>query len=186
VASIGRIGLHHQPTQIVVTFSCVVNPTLAENPNNYSVITPTGQRIRIKSAAYNPATNSVTLVPAVRLNVHYRFQLEVMLPCPPGMPISTVIIPFGGKMSLIGFHNHLGEFVVVHDAQVVGFYNHRGEFVPFHKSLLALAQHDAHPDAGAHPSHRNPPVFPRPGHLEFSKRARRLDVLPRSGYGFPR
>jgi hypothetical protein len=186
VASVGRIGLHHQPTQIVVTFNGVVNPTLAENPDNYSVITSTGERIRIKSATYNPATNAVTLIPAMRLNVHLHFRLSVMLPCPPGMPTSTVIVPFGGKMSLIGFHNHLGEFVVVHDAEVVGYYNHLGEFVPFHKSLIALAKHAAHPDAGAHPIHRNPPVFRRPGLLRLSGRGKQLDAIPRSGYGSPR
>jgi hypothetical protein len=158
VVSVGRIGLHHQPTQLVVTFSGVVNPTLAEDPKNYSVITRSGRRIPIKSATYNPATNSVTLIPAIRLNVHLHFRLSVLLPCPPGMATSTVIVPFGGKMSLIGFHNHLGEFVVVHDARTVGYYNHRGEFVPFRRPLVRVA-HSAHRDGGAHAIHRNPPVI---------------------------
>jgi hypothetical protein len=160
--SVGRIGLHHQPTQIVVTFSGVVNPTLAENPKNYEIFRRSGERIPIKSATYNPATNSVTLITAVRLNVHHHFRLSILLPCPPGMPTSTVIIHFGGKDSLIGFHNHLGEFVVVHNARTVGYYNHRGEFVPFHRSLVRV-EHSARRDGGADPIHRNPPVFRRPG-----------------------
>jgi hypothetical protein len=182
VTGFGRIGLHHQPTQLVVTFSGVVNPTQAENPNNYTVITPTFEQIRIKSATYNPATNSVTLVPAVPLNVHDRFLLLVTLPCPTGMSSGTVTIPFGGKRSLIGFHNHRGEFVVVHDARITGLYNHRGQFVPLHNVPLIRDTRSPRRDEAAHPIHRNPPVFRRPGLLELSKRRRRVDAIPSSGY----
>jgi hypothetical protein len=186
VADIGRIGIHHQQTQLIVTFSGVVNSTLAENSNNYSVITKTGQRIRVKSATYNPATNSVTLIPAVRLNMHLRFLLSVMLPCAPGTPSHTVLVPFGGKMSLIGFHNKRGEFVVVHHAHITGFYNHRGEFVPLHNIPLPRAECLARRNEAAHPFHRNPPDFRRQGFLEFPKRGSRLHLRQDSGYGFPR
>ena len=46
------------------------------------------------------------------------------------MPPGTVVIPFGGKQSLIGFHNHRGEFVSVKNGRIVGFYNHSGQFIP--------------------------------------------------------
>jgi hypothetical protein len=170
VADIGRIGVHCQQTRLIVTFSGVVNPTLAENPTSYSVITKTGQRIRIKSATYHPATNSVTLIPAIRLDVHLRFLLSVLLPCAPGTPSHTVLVPFGGKMSLIGFYNKCGEFVVVHHARIIGFYNHRGEFIAVHNVPLIRAERLARRNEVAHPIHRNPPDFRRRGLLEFSKR----------------
>jgi hypothetical protein len=117
VGTIGRIGVHHQRTLLVVPFNGTVNPTLAGNPGDYEVITPTGKKIPIISADYNPATNSVTLRPAVRLNVHDRFKLRVKVPC----PYSTndiVTVPFGTKYSLIGFHNHKGQFIPVRDGKI--------------------------------------------------------------------
>ncbi len=111
---IGRIGLHHQQTQIVVTYSGAVDPVLAENPHDYTVITRAGKKIPIVSATYNAATNSVTLIPAHRLNVHHHFVLSALPPCPNGQPGNAQLIPFGGKQSLIGFHNHRGQFVPFH------------------------------------------------------------------------
>lgn len=119
--SIGRIGLHHQNTQLILTFSGSVNPTLAEDTSNYSVITRGGRRIAIVSATFNPTTNSVTLQPARQLNVHLHFQLSVKLPCPNAESATTVLIPFGGRSSLIGFHNHRGQFVPVQGGKIVRF-----------------------------------------------------------------
>src|SRR5271166_5071993 len=119
--SIGRIGLHHQKTLLILTFSGSVNPTLAEDTSNYSVITRGGRRIAIVSATFNPTTNSVTLQPARRLNVHLHFQLSVKLPCPNAESATPVLIPFGGRSSLIGFHNHRGQFVPVHGGRTVRF-----------------------------------------------------------------
>jgi len=104
-----RFGVHHQATQLVLTFVGTVDPTLANNPANYTVITKTGVRIPIVSATFDPATNSVTLIPARRLNIHQRFDLSVNLPCTG--PCNNVVIPFGGRASLGGFVNHQGRFV---------------------------------------------------------------------------
>lgn len=141
VSSIGRIGVHHQQTRLVVTFDGAVNPITAANPANYFVITPSGRKIPIKSADFNPATNSVTLVPAVRLNVHYHFNLSVLLPCPDTQMNETVVVRFGGKGSLIGFHNHHGAFVVVKNGRIVGYYNRSGVFVPVHKGKIEKVQY---------------------------------------------
>jgi hypothetical protein len=119
--SIGRIGLHHQKTLLILTFSGSVNPTLAEDTSNYSVITRVGRRIAIVSATFNPTTNSVTMQPARRLNVHHHFQLSVKLPCPNAESATPVLIPFGGRSSLIGFHNHRGQFVPVQGGRIVRF-----------------------------------------------------------------
>jgi hypothetical protein len=136
VVGIGRIGVHHQRTELIVTFDGTVDPTKAENPGNYSVITPAGKTIPIKSATYNPATNSVTLIPAIRLNVHHHFQLSLVIPCPNEVTGGTVVIPFGGKRSLIGFHNHRGEYVSVQNARITGFFNHSGQYIPVHNHKI--------------------------------------------------
>jgi len=119
--SIGRIGLHHQKTLLILAFSGSVNPTLAEDTSNYSVITRGGRRIAIVSATFNPTTNSVTLQPARRLNVHLHFQLSVKIPCPNAESATPVLIPFGGRSSLIGFYNHRGQFVPVQGGRIVRF-----------------------------------------------------------------
>lgn len=106
-----RFGVHHQPTQLVLNFVGPVNATLANNPNNYFVTTSSGAHIKIVSARFDPATNSVTLIPAHKLNIHLRYDLSVNLPCTGNC--NTVVIPFGGKMSLGGFTNHQGQFVPV-------------------------------------------------------------------------
>jgi hypothetical protein len=136
VSGIGRIGVHHQRTELVVTFDGPVDPTKAADPNNYVVIKAPGNMIPIKSASFDPATNSVTLIPERRLNVHYHFRLKVVLPCPNEQTGETVIIPFGGKGSLIGFHNHRGEFVTVKNGRIDGFYNHRDQFIPVHDGKI--------------------------------------------------
>jgi hypothetical protein len=130
VAGIGRVGVHHQRTQLIVTFDGIVDATKAENPSNYSVKTPTGQTVRVKSASYNPTTNSVTLIPARRLNVHHHFRLFINLPCAGNQPSETAVVPFGGKRSLIGFHDHRGEFVSVKNGKIDGFYRYQDQFVP--------------------------------------------------------
>jgi hypothetical protein len=139
VASIGRIGLHHQPTQILVTFDGPVDPTKAADPSNYTVITSTGKRIPITSATFDPSSNTVTLRPAVHLNVHYRFRLELVLPCPNEVTGETVVVPFGGKQSLVGFENHHGQFVSVRNARIVGITDQNGQFIPIHGHRLTGA-----------------------------------------------
>ena len=79
---ISRIGVHKQPTQLIVAFSGTVNPILAQNVNNYSIIASNGVKIGILSAVFNPATNSVTLTPATKLNPHLKFQLSRHAPLP--------------------------------------------------------------------------------------------------------
>lgn len=97
--TIGRLGVHRQRTQLVLPFTGVVDPSLASDPRNYMVIASPTEHIPVVSARYNAATNSVTLIPARRLNVHYRFTLSFRLPCPDG-PLTN--LPFGGKTGLVG------------------------------------------------------------------------------------
>jgi hypothetical protein len=133
VAGVGRIGVHHQRTELVVTFSGVVDPAKADNPANYSVISRSGNTIPIKSASFNPATNAVTLIPVHWLNVHYQYKLSLVIPCANEPNPQTVVIPFGSKFDLIGFHNKRGEFVSVQNGRVSGLTNRSGQFVSVHK-----------------------------------------------------
>jgi hypothetical protein len=116
---IGRIGVHHQRTLLILPFQGAVNPVLAGTRGDYFVTTATGEKIRIVLADYNPATNSVTLSPARRLNVHDRFTLTATLPCPDGIADDVLRIPFGSKYFLTGFHDKGGQFVPVRDGRIV-------------------------------------------------------------------
>ena len=96
VVNVQRFGIHHQPTQIVVTFNGTLDPAEAENINNYHVFTlgPDGKfsrRVPIASAVYNPANNSVTLTAAHRYNVHHLSEIKVTNPCPGGPPFIGVL-----------------------------------------------------------------------------------------------
>lgn len=124
VQSLVRFGIHHQPTQLRVGFSGPLNPADAANLANYTIITPdasgsfTGRGasvIPITSAVYDPATHSVLLTTARRLNVHRLFQLQVNMPC----YTTPTTIEFGSTRSLGGFHNHQGQFVPVVGGKVV-------------------------------------------------------------------
>jgi hypothetical protein len=112
VSGLVRFGVHHQQTQLVVSFTGTVDPTLANNPANYTIIASNGERIAVVSATFDSATNSVTLIPARRLNAHFHFVLQFTLPCPGGTQVS---VPFGGKASLGGFtgehHQHFFKLV---------------------------------------------------------------------------
>ncbi len=99
---IARIGVHHQKTQLIVPFKGAVNPVLAADPSNYTVIVSPTLHVAIKSAKYHAATNSVTLVTAKRLNFHDHYVLSFTLPGYSSQK-QVVNIPFGGKDSLAGF-----------------------------------------------------------------------------------
>ena len=120
VVSLVRYGIHHQQTQLQLTFNGYVDPVQANNPYNYRVIVPNRQGsftgpgvtyVAIANATFDPASNSVTLLPARRLNVHYQFQLQVKLPVNNG---NIIVLDFGGKQSLGGFNNHQGQFTPFH------------------------------------------------------------------------
>jgi hypothetical protein len=118
VGSVTRFGVHMQPTTLVVTFVGPVNVAAANNPNNYAIFNTQGAFIPVTSATFDAATNSVTLTPARRINVHYHFDLAVTLPGT-GTP-TTVFVPFGGKQSLGGFTDpHTGTFDTVQNGHIV-------------------------------------------------------------------
>jgi uncharacterized repeat protein (TIGR01451 family) len=79
VTGVQRFGFHAQPTTLVLTFDEQLDPRCAQNASNYQIVALGRSRrsIRIKSAAYDAATRSVTLRPVHRLNLHNLFRLTV-------------------------------------------------------------------------------------------------------------
>jgi hypothetical protein len=80
VTGVHRFGFHSRPTTLVLTFDKPLDPARAQNTENYEIVALGGahRRIRVKSAAYNPATHTVTLRPSHRLNLHKLFRLTVV------------------------------------------------------------------------------------------------------------
>lgn len=119
VTGLIRYGIHHQPTQLVISFGGPLNPADASNAANYVIVAPNRSgsfngpgttTIPVLSATYNPVNNTVAILPAMPLNVHRLFQLQITLPSNNNNPI---VVEFGGKRSLGGFYYHGRHFVVV-------------------------------------------------------------------------
>ena len=73
------------PTTVVLTFNQALDATTAQDPQDYRIIGPAGRTIRVKEAVYDPAANTVTLHPARRIDIHYRYKLIVDGTAPGGL-----------------------------------------------------------------------------------------------------
>lgn len=89
-----RMGIHAQPTRIVVTFSEPIHRDRAETRTNYRLTTPgrdgrfgtrDDQSIGLRTVTYDPATNTVTLTPKQRLHWHRPYRLTVDGTSPTGV-----------------------------------------------------------------------------------------------------
>jgi len=87
-------GFHRRRTYLVLSFDPDLDPARATDPANYLVIdagrdgrfgTRNDRAVPLVSASYNPATHTVTLVPARHLDVHHRYQLRVIGTGPRGV-----------------------------------------------------------------------------------------------------
>jgi hypothetical protein len=87
VMSVHRMGFHSQPTMLVLSLGETVDPGSAQNLHNYRLVALAGSHrtIRIKSAIYDAATQTVILRPVHRLNLHNLFRLTVEGPGTSGM-----------------------------------------------------------------------------------------------------
>jgi hypothetical protein len=95
VTGVARYGIHAQPTYLVINFNQTLDPASAVNLSNYLILAPTGQVIKVKSARYNPATNTVTLVTAQRLSLHVTYILSIIGTAPSGL-MSNAGVLFDG------------------------------------------------------------------------------------------
>jgi hypothetical protein len=98
VTDVQRFGYHAMPTSLVLTFSRSLDPTRAQDVHNYRIVNLggpgrdgnlVGQRIRVRSAIYDPATLTVTLYPAEQLDVHNFYRLTVVGTGPNGLTDKT-------------------------------------------------------------------------------------------------
>jgi hypothetical protein len=101
VVGVERFGFHLQPTVLQVAFSSPMDPTRAQNPANYLIIGPGGNFIPVLSAAYDPTTQSVTLMPARRLDLHFGYVLAVVGSGPNGLT-DTAGVPLAGMGGVPG------------------------------------------------------------------------------------
>ncbi|MGE3818073.1 MAG: Ig-like domain repeat protein [Isosphaeraceae bacterium] len=76
VISVQRVGVHLQPTRLILRFDQALNPVLANDSGNYQVLDARGRSVPI-GAVYDPATRTVTLFPSRLLGLHERYRLVV-------------------------------------------------------------------------------------------------------------
>ncbi len=97
VLLVQRYGVHMNPTTIVLTFDQPLNPTLADNVNEYRLLDPQGHVVPISSAVYDAATDTVTLHPRNRINLHRTYRLTVVGVGPNGLTDSSGLLLDGKK-----------------------------------------------------------------------------------------
>jgi hypothetical protein len=95
VVAVKRFGIHMQPTELVLSFNDGLDPASAQNLNNYKIVGPDGHGVRIGSVAFDGATNTVTLKPTRRINLHHTYRLTVIGTGPHGVT-NTEGIPLDG------------------------------------------------------------------------------------------
>ncbi len=85
VELVQRFGVHMHPTVLVVSFNEALDPASAVNLNNYKITDPAGRSVRIKSAVFDAANDTVTLRPAERANLHHAYHLTLVGTGPDGI-----------------------------------------------------------------------------------------------------
>jgi hypothetical protein len=85
VVSVKRYGVHAKRTTLVVSFNEALDLASAVNLNNYSLTGPGHHRDRIKSAAFNAVSDTVTLRTAHQLSLHRKYQLTLIGTGPGGI-----------------------------------------------------------------------------------------------------
>jgi hypothetical protein len=78
VSSLQRFGIHMQPTVLVLNFNDGLDPTSAQDINNYKIVGPAGNTVAIESVTFDPKANSVTIRPKGRINIHHPYHLTVV------------------------------------------------------------------------------------------------------------
>jgi hypothetical protein len=97
VTSLQRFGYHEKPTRLVLTFSSALDPSRAQDAQNYT-LTPigknghVGKRIRIASAVYATVADTVTLHFTKLLYLFQRYKLVVNGMAPSGLAGPTGVL----------------------------------------------------------------------------------------------
>jgi Beta-propeller repeat len=106
VVSVARLGIHWQPTILVISFDQPLDPSSAQNMNNYVITDRNGRAVPIKSASYDPATQTVTLRPSRRMNFHHRYKLTISGLAPNGVTNARRLPLDGNRDGLPGGDYH--------------------------------------------------------------------------------
>jgi len=85
VVAVQRFGFHQLPTTLVIGFNEPLDPTSAQDTANYRITAPDGRPIGVGAAVYDPSSQSVTLSPVQRLDLHRRYKLTVVGTGPNGV-----------------------------------------------------------------------------------------------------
>ena len=80
-----RFGFHAQPTSLVISFNGPLDPSPAQKVSNYRIVAPNGHRITVRSAIYNSATDSVTLLLGQQLVLRKSYRLTINGTAPSGL-----------------------------------------------------------------------------------------------------
>jgi DNA-binding beta-propeller fold protein YncE len=93
VTNLQRYGYHDQPTEFVLTFNEALNPTSAQDVNNYQIVPMVngqpGSPIALSSAVYDSTNDTVTLMPVNLVYLYGQYQLTVTGTSPSGVSSST-------------------------------------------------------------------------------------------------
>jgi uncharacterized repeat protein (TIGR01451 family) len=77
VLRLQRFGFHLMQTTLVLTFNKPLDPATAQKASNYQITGPSGRKIAIESAVYDPATLTVTIHPHERISIHRKYGFTV-------------------------------------------------------------------------------------------------------------
>jgi len=97
VVAVQRFGFHAQPTLVELQFNEPLDPVPAQNPSNYILRNFKSRPVGIRSAVYDPATDTVVLRPGQRINVHHPAQLLVLGTSPTGLTNTAGILLDGAN-----------------------------------------------------------------------------------------
>jgi hypothetical protein len=137
VVSVGRYGVHRQPTVLVLTFNLPLDTPRAEDRANYRLVwagpdhrlgTKDDRVISIRSAHYDSAFHAVSLRPKQRLALSRRYLLTVIGMPPggltttvgaylegagPGQPGRNYVAPINGKLLVRPNQHHATRHVAL-------------------------------------------------------------------------
>jgi hypothetical protein len=110
VVSGRRLGYHHLPTTLVLTFDADVNRKAVENLGNYKIVGPKGNIIALKSAVYDASKHHVRLRPVVRLKLRDPYMLTVKGQGPVDVASAAGASPAGAESGLLG-HDYVAKLL---------------------------------------------------------------------------
>ncbi len=156
VVSLVRLGYHAGPTALALRFSAPLDAATAVDVRNYQLfqLLRGGHRaaIRIRSAAYDPATRTVTLTPARQLYLFAHYQLVVNGTSPTGVSdvYGNLLDGAGTGRPGSNYVRVFGQEVLVGQLPPAGPRAHAVAHAarPFHPAWVGVAAHPGRAIAG--------------------------------------